>query len=273
MKKFMKWTGILLGGLIGLTLLAGLALYPVGLRKLNRTYPGIQVEAVNIPSDPDTIDRGEHIAIIWKCTTCHGEDLSGMLLSDDPLLGTIPASNLTSGDGGIAGSYIDADWVRAIRHGVKPNSRAALFMYDYSTMSDQDLGALIAYLKQIPPVDAEYPAMRYGPILPIAPAIGLLTPAAEGIDHNASHPADPAPGATVAYGKYLSTICAECHGTSLGDKLKGWEQKDFIRAIQTAVRPDGESFSSSAHLKTFSQMNDTELSALWLYFQSLPSQE
>ena len=67
-----------------------------------------------------------------------------MLLADDPFLGTIPASNLTSGKGGIAKSYSDADWIRAIRHGVKPDSRVEILMYDYSTMSDRDLGALIA---------------------------------------------------------------------------------------------------------------------------------
>ncbi len=44
---------------------------------------------------------GRHIAIIWACTKCHGYDLSGRLFADDPFLGTILASNLTSGKGGI----------------------------------------------------------------------------------------------------------------------------------------------------------------------------
>lgn len=268
MKKFMKWTGIVLGGLIGLALLAGLALYPIGMEKLARSYPGIQVETVNIPTDPDAVARGRHIAIVWECTKCHGEDLSGMLLADDPILGTIPASNLTSGKGGIAESYTDTDWIRAIRHGVKPDSRGEIFMYDYSTMSDQDLGALIAYLKQIPPVDLDYPAMRLGPIVPIAPAVGLFTPAAELIDHDASRPADPAPGATIEYGRYLSALCTGCHGTSLAGKLEKWKQDDFIRAIQTGVLPDGKQISPAMSSKTFGEMNDMELAALWLYLQS-----
>lgn len=271
MKTILKWTGIVFGGLIGLALLAGLALYPGGMKKLTRSYPNIPVETVNIPTDPNAIARGRHISIIWACTKCHGQDLSGTLLADDPILGTIPASNLTSGKGGIGNSYSDADWIRSIRHGVKPNSRDEIFMYNYSTMSDQDLGALIAYLKQIPPVDSNYPAMRFGPIVPIAPAVGLFTPAAELIDHDAPRPADPVLGVTIEYGRYLSAICVECHGTNLAGKLGEWKQEDFIRALQTGVLPDGKQLSSAMPLKTFGEMNDMELTALWLYLQSLPA--
>lgn len=269
MKRIMKWIGIVLGGLIGLAVLAGLALYPIGMKKLTQTYPGIPVETVNIPTDPEAVAHGRHIAIVWACTKCHGEDLSGMLLANDPILGTIPASNLTSGKGGIANSYSDADWIRAIRHGVKPDSRVEIFMYDYySTMSDRDLGALIAYLKQVPPVDSGYPAMSYGPVIPIAPAVGLFKPAAELIDHDASRPADPVPGATMEYGKYLFALCAECHGNNLAGKLKDWNQKDFVRAVQTGVLPNGKHLSPAMPLETYGEMNDAELTALWLYLQN-----
>jgi mono/diheme cytochrome c family protein len=270
MKSIMKWTGIALGGLIGLAMLAGLALYPTGMKKLTQSYPDIHVEKVNIPTSSEAIDHGRHIAIIWACTKCHGENLSGMLLADDPFLGTIPASNLTSGKGGIATSYTDADWMRAIRHGVKPDSQGEIFMYNYSAMSDQDLGDLIAYLKQAPPVDTDYPAPRYGPIIAIAPAIGLFTPAAELIHEGTPHPADPVPGATIEYGRYLSSICFECHSNSLAGKLGKWTQEDFIRAVRTGVLPNGRQIGPAMSPKTFGEMNDMELIALWLYLQSLP---
>lgn len=276
MKRILKWTGIVLGGLIGMTLLAGLALYPVGMRKLTRTYPNIAVETVNIPTGADAVARGRHIATIWACTKCHGADLSGTLITNDPIegtipiLGTIPASNLTSGKGGIAKSYTDTDWVRAIRHGVKPDSRVEIFMYDYSIMSDQDLGDLIAYLKQIPPVDTSFPEMRYGPLVPIVSEVGLFTPAAEQINHGAPRPAEAAPGATKEYGGYLSAICAGCHGKSIARVLEKWNQEDFIRAFQTGVLPNGKHLGPTMSSKTFSEMNDMELTALWLYFQSSP---
>lgn len=273
MKKLLKWTGIVFGALIVLSMLAGVALYPIGMSKLTQTYPNIVVETVSIPTDTDAIARGKHVSVIWACTKCHGEDLSGRLLTNDPIegtiptLGAIPAPNLTSGNGGVGQLYSDTDWVRAIRHGIKPNNQAVIYMY-VSTISDQDLGDLIAYLKQIPPVDTDSPAIRYGPFLPIAPALGIYTPAAELIDHNAPHPVDPAPGATVEYGKYLSAICAQCHGNGISNAVKNWKQEEFIRTFNTGVLPDGRQLGPTMSSTTFNEMSDTELAALWLYFSS-----
>jgi len=275
MKKFIKWASIVLGGLLVLTALAGLVLYPIGMKKLTRTYPNITIESVNIPTDANAIVRGEHIATIWSCTQCHGDYLSGTIMTNDPIegsiptLGAIPASNLTSGNGGVATTYTDADWIRAIRHGVKPNGQVEIYMYEYfSAMSDQDLGDLIAYLKQIPPVDSVTPAMNYGPIVPIFTAIGLFTPAAELIDHNTPRPADPIAGATNEYGSYLSAICAGCHGNSVDRKFEKWSEEDFIRAFHTGVLPDGRILGPTMSSNTFSEMNDSELTALWIYFTS-----
>lgn len=242
------------------------------MKRITQTYSNIVVETINIPADADAVARGKHLATIWACTRCHGEDLSGTAITNDPLagivplLGTIPASNLTSGRGGIATSYSDADWIRAIRHGVTPDGHGEVLMFDYSIMSDQDLVDLIAYLKQILPVDANYPQMRYGPILPIFPAVGLFTPDADQIDHGAPRPADPPPGATVEYGAYLSAICTVCHGNSIGNVVKNWKQEEFIITFQTGVLSGGNQFGRTMSSDTFREMTDMELTALWLYF-------
>jgi mono/diheme cytochrome c family protein len=202
--------------------------------------------------------------------------LSGKLLTNDPIdgaiptFGAIPASNLTSGIGGIGQFYSDTDWVGTLRHGLKPNSQAAIYMY-VSTLSDQDLGDLIAYLKQIPPVDSELRAIRYGPLIPILPALGIFTPEAELIDHNAPHSADPKPAATIEYGRYLSSICAECHGNGIANALKSknWKQEDFVRTFNTGVLPDGRHLGPTMSSETFNELNDMELAALWLYFTSV----
>jgi len=272
MKKFIKWTAIVFGGLLILFAIAGALLYSSGTKKLNLTYPNLAVETINISTHADAVARGKHIATIWACTRCHGEDLSGMMIKNDPLsgmvplLGTISAPNLTSGSGGIATSYADADWVRAIRHGVMPDGSVEVFMFDYSTMSDQDLGDLIAYLKQVPPIYANYPEMRYGLITPVVSNIGLLMPAAERIDHSAPRQVDPIPGATLEYGRYLSVICTSCHGNSIGNSVQGWKQDEFIHTFQTGVLPNGKQFGPTMSSDTFREMTDTELTALWLYF-------
>jgi len=272
MKKILKWTGIVLGGLLVLSVLAGLILYPIGMKKLTRTYPNITVETVNIPTDAEAIAHGEHVSVIWACTKCHGEDLSGMLITNDPisnsipLYGVVPASNLTSGLGGVGPRYTDDDWIRAIRQGVKPNGQVEIFMNDFSILSDQDLGDLIAYLKQVPPVDVSSAAMRYGPILPILPALGMFTPAAELIDHSAQRLPDSMPGETVEYGKYLSSICTGCHGSRVGNAVKQWTREEFIRAFNDGVLSDGKPLAPMMSSETFRELNDMELSALWLYF-------
>jgi mono/diheme cytochrome c family protein len=274
MSKFLKWTAIVLGGLFVLSAFAGLVLYPMGMKKLSQTYPNITVETVNIPTAAEAVARGKHIATIWRCTGCHGENLSGTRITNDPLsglvplLGTISAPNLTSGKGGIATSYTDIDWVRAIRHGVMPEGHGEVLMFDYSTLSDQDLGDLIAYLKQVPPVDTNYPEMSDGPILPIVAAVGLLAPAAEQIDQGAPHPADAVPSATAKYGGYLSAVCIACHGNSIGNVVKHWNQDEFIHTFQTGVLPGGKQFGPTMSSDTFREMTDTELTALWLYFTS-----
>ncbi|HMC99637.1 MAG TPA: hypothetical protein VKH37_05775, partial [Ferruginibacter sp.] len=126
MKKLIKWIAIILGGLIGVVLIGSIILYTIGKKKLSRTYANIPVESINIPTDSVAIARGKHISIIWGCTKCHGEGLGGLIFTNDPiggtvpLFGNIPAANLTSGKGGIGKSYTNVDWIRAIRHGVKP---------------------------------------------------------------------------------------------------------------------------------------------------------
>jgi len=272
MKNFIKWTAIVFGGLFVLIAISGLMLYPMGLKKLNQTYPNLAVETVEIPTDVDGITRGKHIATIWACTRCHGEDLSGMRIENDPLsgsvplLGTISAPNLTAGKGGVASSYTDTDWVRAIRHGVTPEGEGEILMFDYSIMSDRDLGDLIAYLKQLTSVDTNYPEMNDGPILPIVAAAGLLPPAATTIDHSAPHSANLTPDATVEYGRYLSVICISCHGNSVGNVVKNWKQDEFIQTFNSGFLPDGKQFGPTMSSNTFREMTDTELTALWLYF-------
>src|SRR5215216_3595861 len=104
MKRFFRCCTVVLGAGIGLFLLAGLILYAVGMQKFTESYPDIPVEAVTIPTEAAAIERGQHIASTWSCTYCHGDDLSGELVEEDALMGTVPATNLTSGNGGIGQS-------------------------------------------------------------------------------------------------------------------------------------------------------------------------
>ncbi|MGA0061228.1 MAG: c-type cytochrome, partial [Planctomycetota bacterium] len=97
---------------------------------------------------------------------CHAPDLGGRLVIDDPMVGRVAGPNLTRGAGGLGGDYTDADFVRAIRHGVARDGRALVLMpsLDYQGLSDEDLGAMIAYVKTVAPVDRPRGPVAPGPV-------------------------------------------------------------------------------------------------------------
>ena len=100
-----------------------------------------------------SIPRGEHIATIRMCGHCHTETLSGQF-DTVPGLITLSFPNLTAGAGGVGSTNTDEDWVHSIRHGVGYGGRGLALMPArfFYYLSDEDLGALIAYLKSLPPI-------------------------------------------------------------------------------------------------------------------------
>jgi hypothetical protein len=63
MRKLFKWIGIILGGLLGLPVIAAVAFYFVGGAQLSKKYD-VPVEAVSIPMDSGVVARGEHLTTI-----------------------------------------------------------------------------------------------------------------------------------------------------------------------------------------------------------------
>jgi mono/diheme cytochrome c family protein len=216
-KKVLKWFGIILGSLAGLLALAVVVLFLIGTRKLNQKYD-VPVETVNVPSDAAAVERGKHLATIFMCTSCHTDNFGGKVYFEVPGMVSIPTPNLTAGAGGAGASFKDKDWVRAIRHGVAPDGKALFIMpvKAFHYMSDADLGAVIAYIKSLPPVDHPLPEKRIELMGRLMMGAGMFPPfAAAQIDHTSPVPAAPQAGVTAAYGEYLAHICTECHGANL----------------------------------------------------------
>ena len=297
LRKILKWTSIVLGGLVGLLLLAFAALYIMGTLKWNRLHGqyAVPVETIPIPTDEASIERGEHIATIRMCRQCHMDDLGGQTARAPGLI-TLAVPNLTSGAGGVGTTNSDQDWVRAIRHGVGHDGRGLALMPSrvFYYLSDEDLGMLIAYLKNLPQVDNELPAIELEPLGRVMLTLGQLPPEivpnVTVIDHDGPRPVAPNPGVTVEYGKYLATTCTLCHGANLngqtiregpnvyvalnltrGGEMVGWSEEDFIRTMRTGITPDGRKLKDFMPWKYFGQMTDDELKAVWLYLQSLPA--
>ena len=151
-----------------------------------RTY-AVEAPRVPIPTDAASIARGKYLAEkVAVCTECHGADLGGKVVEDDVAMGRLVAANLTRGRGGLPADYADQDFVRALTHGVKRDGHSVIFMpvVDYRFTAD-DLGAIVAYVKSMPPVDRTVPTMSVGPM---ARALGLFVDfplaSASMIDHS-----------------------------------------------------------------------------------------
>jgi len=302
MRKFLKWFSVIGGGLVVVAVLLIVVLFFVGSRKVNHTYD-VAIASAAIPTDTASVARGKHyVEAIGVCQVCHGQNLAGPVIddckdvpcigfSDESMFGKIAPPNLTSGLGGIGGSLTDDDYIRAIRHGIGQDNQALTIMpaEEYNKISDDDLGAIIAYLKTLTPVDNEVGLSGLGPLgRTLASFVGGLIPASL-IDHEAPRPQSPEVGVTAKYGEYLSTTCIVCHGDGLSgsrvpgnDRVKApditrggdigtWTQSQFIDTIRSGNTPRGNLLDPRyMPWNRFTQMTNDELDAIWLYLESLP---
>ena len=295
MKRWLKGFGYALGGIVGLVLVTAGGVYGLSEARYRRQYT-VKPAAITIRTEPVAVARGAHLArSIAGCVECHGDNLAGKAVIDDPAIGRVFAMNLTRGKGGIAGALTDADYVRAIRHGIAPSGRALKVMpaSDYMNLSDEDLGAIIAYVKSVPPVDNEIPTVTMGPLgraLMVAGKMPILH--AERIDHDRLHLAVVPPAPTAGYGAYLASVgCKGCHGPALaggpiadGDPswppaanltpagpTKSWSENDFRRLLREGKRPDGSPVNKAMPVRLFTNLSDDEVHAIWLYLRTVPA--
>lgn len=291
-KRIVRALGWSLAALAGVVVVALGAVYLVSSRRLSEAH-AVTPPNLAIPTDSARIERGRHLAQSrLGCADCHAADLGGRAVVENAMFGHYIAPNLTRGSGGVGGTYTDADWIRAVRHGVRPSGRPLLFMPSevFANLSEQDLGDVIAYVKQVPPVDRTMAQTRPGPIGRALITFQRAAIPARVIDHAAPFPAPPPEAATVEYGAYLAATsgCLACHGPALdgvggggdpavkptnltrGGPTAAWTEADFFRAFRTGTRPDGSRIKEEMPWRTMGRMTDAELSALYQYIRSVP---
>jgi len=121
------------------------------------------------------VKRGAYLVETLGCVVCHSpvDDqkrmLPGLRLAGGMLLrivpfGDYPTGNLTSDKATGLGNWSDEEIKRAITKGILRNGTRLLpFPMDYasySTMTPDDLSAVVAYLRTVPPVTNKVPALR-----------------------------------------------------------------------------------------------------------------
>lgn len=293
MKNVFKWIGIVLGSLIGLLLVAGVVMYLMGNARFQKTYD-FPPSNIVVPTDETSITYGRHRAESL-CQGCHGEDMGGIInFFDGGPLGTLDAANLTLGEGGLGEDYTTEDFVKAIRHGINKEGKPIFMPAVVSTayLSDEDLGAIIAYVKTLPPVDRETQGNKFTPLAKILLTAGVLGDLpVETVSHDVTVSA-PAREVTVEYGEYMVNThdCRICHGAELnggrhadptvdrispnltpGGEVAFWNEEEFITSIRDGITPSGHQLDPDLMpWKDYGNMSDDELKAIYLYLQSLP---
>jgi mono/diheme cytochrome c family protein len=190
------------------------------------------------------------------------------------------------------GSWSDAEIVRAIREGVTPDGRVMgppMPFALYRGIADDDVEAMVAYLRTVKPVRNEVPESVYR--MPLPPSWG---PPVSGVSA-------PPRSDEVAYGAYLAGPvghCVECHtpmvkgelvmdrlgagtrefngpwGTAVSRNitpaaLGDWTDAEIKRAVTTGVSRDGTPLMPPMGYRYYAKMTDADLDALVAWMRSL----
>jgi cytochrome c553 len=296
---FLKWVGVILSGLLTIIPTALLVLALVGFAKLNQHYDN-PVAAVQVAGTPAQIARGQQLAGI--CMNCHTTDdrlpLSGTNFAakfDTTFLGTFYAPNLTP-TGNIK-DWTDGEIIRAFREGVDDTGRSLLIMPagDFRNLSDEDVQALVAYLRSQPAVGGPTPENQFNVLGAIFMNLSDFRTAQQPVGSVTA----PQTG-TPEYGKYLIDIhgCADCHGAQLQGKadtgqpgpppgpnltqiVPQWTEAQFMTFFNTGTLPDGKKVPMITMKSGYTEpkmawplvrasTTDDEFKAMYAYLHSLP---
>jgi len=251
--------------------------------------------------------RGEYLAKAGGCVGCHTETRQGAVAfaggrALKTPFGIFYGPNLTPDQNAGIGRWSEADFVKAMRRGLRPDGANYFPAFPYPSftkIADADLKDLWAYLRSLPPsARANQPHDLRFPFswrllvwvwkwLFFTP--GPFTP-------------DPSRSAALNRGAYLVDAlghCGECHtprnflggsktsrylagGKLPGEgsapnltptRLKKWDTKDLKDFLQTGMTPDGDVVAETMGeviTNTTSKLTSPDLDAVLAYLRSLP---
>lgn len=263
----------------------------------------------------DAVQRGAYIFNAAGCLGCHtddkggGQPLAGGRALATPF-GTFHTPNITPDPETGIGRWSDADFVRALREGVRPDGAHLFpaFPYaSYTRMTDRDLLDLKAYLFSRPAVAAPNrphdltPPFSWRFLLPVWQWL-YLTPGPV--------PDDPARPPDWNRGRYLVDAlghCAECHSPRTllggldsdrylagnpdgpdGDKVPGitgakgkggiggWSDGDLTLFLETGLTPEGDVAGGAMGevvRNTTSKLTADDRAAIAAYLKTVPLKE
>jgi mono/diheme cytochrome c family protein len=295
LKKILKWTGIVL-----LLLISGLTITVMSRQNMTyeRPYPAIRAS-----TDSAVIAKGKYLVFgAAHCASCHGPANSDSLYNlglDVPLaggftfdlpFGNIYAKNITPDNETGIGKRTDAEIARILRYGVHANGKAVIDFMPFHNTSDEDLTAIISYLRAQKPVRNTVPDNSLNAMGKVVNAF-LIEP----VGPDGEVPVSVKPDTTELYGAYLAKSVANCYGCHTNrsmtgaftgkpyaggleieglitpnltpdssSRIFGWSQKNFLdrfrmgKLVPTTPMP----------WNSFKRMTDNDIKAIYKYLQT-----
>jgi len=254
------------------------------------------------------LERGKYLMEgVVACGNCHmargdkgqplaEKGLSGGMVFDEPPFKAI-AANITPDPQTGIGKWTDVQLALAIREGVRPDKTVIgppMPIGFYRHLSDDDLAAIIAYLRAQPAVKIAQPKSKYNIALPAnygAPVKSVKAPPAS--DQR-------------AYGEYLANIghCMDCHsprdekgmlhlenrgaggqifkgpwGVSVSRNLtphptglKDFTDAQIIQSVREGVDRSGQPYMPPMGFAFYKTISDADMAALIGYLRLLKPQ-
>ena len=261
---------------------------------------------------PVRLERGRYLTEgLLGCFGCHAEHewaqheaplIPGTLGEGfgfplEGLPGRVVPSNITPDRETGAGNWTDDQLARAIREGIGNDGRALFPFMPYPNfrhLSDEDLAAVIAYLRSVPPVKKAVPKTEI-----IFPVKYLMRSVPEPLTEPVAPPDLSTP---VSRGKYLVTVggCSDCHtpqqrGVPIagleyagGAELKGpwgtvasanitpdpsgisyYDEELFIETIRTGYVKGARKLSPIMPWHEYRNLSDEDLKAIFACLRTL----
>lgn len=217
--------------LVGLLAAAALVFAGAANRRLDRRYPA-PTPSIARATSADELARGARL-YRTACLSCHtapgsSRSCGAPILNFPSAFGEIVSSDLTADPDRGIGRRTDGEIARLLRHGVMPDGRYSRTMPSTPMLGDEDIAALLGFLRSGDPLfeacprDPSQPDPARGHITLLGRvALAFLGPRPPEAN---SFPATPVPvprrEASPAYGRYLATAiygCVGCHTDGVGD--------------------------------------------------------
>ena len=254
---------------------------------------------------PERLAHGKYLVQgLLDCESCHspkdwtqhggpiapGMELTGQPVPDFPgFPGKLNIPNITPDKETGIGNWTDDQIARAIREGIRDDGTTLFPMMPYDafkTLSDEDIAAVVVYLRSIAPVKNQLPPMQIN-----FPVNYLVRSSPQPITEPVSgpNPSDP-----IARGKYMVKLGCGCHnpteksGYGGGERLKGpwgdvvsanltsdpsgisyYTEGTFISAMRTGY-VGARKLNSIMPFIQIKNLTDDDLKAIFAYLKTLP---